>query len=756
MADPTASGGPDPDTKRYDAFISYSHAGERALAIEIQDALKRFDLPWYQRRALEIFRDDTALSVEPELWPSITANLDRSTWFVLIASPHSAQSIWVGREIDHWLTTQGSDGIVVVVATGDYRYDPEFQRFDPVADDAIHPVLQAAVVTDPIVVDLRGLVTRGAVDESDPRFRLAVAPIAARLRDTDPETLLARDTARRRRITLALRVAVILLGAFAAAAIVAGLVARAGQSEAAASRDEAVASQEIAEAQARTATSQALAAAATSTASGDGALALLVAAHAYDLEPTDETAAVLGQQLTNDTIRFLHGGAGNYVDVDLATDAPRVAAIDQHGTVLAWDTETGEPLFAIEGDGGNVAWSADGSLLMVADRSDQVRFYDGNGESVGEPLVTGHTSFMLSDAGGGPRGVTYCFRASLPKSTNCQTSGEIQAVADLHPDGRFVVVYDAATFELVAWDRTERRRVEAFTYPDGTERFDDHTGELILERAAVDLASGDRRPLTRAVPVVCSQAQLLAGPQDFDATLGWWIYGTAVVPYHESHGPTERPTLQCLPGSAVTGGESPEFVPVPITSNIRAVDLAPSGLIAYATEQPAVLLVRRGAGAARADVDAPIEEACAIAGRNLTVEEWARFAPGWPAEPLCLDEDGEPLPGPEATTDAAVRPALDDTPLAPYSTDRFETSEALTQAGFAVSGPCGLATSSSQLCGERYTNNRDEAVYELFADPAGPALYVHLAHDGSTWTVTDSHRDGAGSDPDWLVRLEEG
>jgi hypothetical protein len=52
----------------YDAFISYSHAADGALAPTLQRGLQRLARPWHRRRALEVFRDQTGLGVSPALW----------------------------------------------------------------------------------------------------------------------------------------------------------------------------------------------------------------------------------------------------------------------------------------------------------------------------------------------------------------------------------------------------------------------------------------------------------------------------------------------------------------------------------------------------------------------------------------------------------------------------------------------------------------------------------------------------------------
>jgi hypothetical protein len=51
----------------YDAFISYSHAKDKPIAAALQSVVQKLGKPWYRRRALRVFRDDTSLSGTPSL-----------------------------------------------------------------------------------------------------------------------------------------------------------------------------------------------------------------------------------------------------------------------------------------------------------------------------------------------------------------------------------------------------------------------------------------------------------------------------------------------------------------------------------------------------------------------------------------------------------------------------------------------------------------------------------------------------------------
>ena len=111
---------PEGSRKSYDAFISYAHDADAVFAPVVQRGLQRLAKPWNRRRAMEVFRDETSLAVSPGLWPSIRAALDASHAFVLLASPEAARSRWVGEEITHWVSSKGTDHLLVVVTDGSW------------------------------------------------------------------------------------------------------------------------------------------------------------------------------------------------------------------------------------------------------------------------------------------------------------------------------------------------------------------------------------------------------------------------------------------------------------------------------------------------------------------------------------------------------------------------------------------------------------------------------------------------------------
>jgi len=116
---------------RYQAFISYSHTGDSKLARALQSSLQRFARPWYRLAPLvRVFRDETSLAADPALWASIERHLGQSEWLLLMASPLSANSFWVNREVVWWLKHRGVASMLLLVTDGDIAWDHSKSDFD--------------------------------------------------------------------------------------------------------------------------------------------------------------------------------------------------------------------------------------------------------------------------------------------------------------------------------------------------------------------------------------------------------------------------------------------------------------------------------------------------------------------------------------------------------------------------------------------------------------------------------------------------
>jgi hypothetical protein len=207
--------------KRYDGFISYSHAADGQLAPRLQAGAQSFAKPWWRRRALLVFRDETGLSVNPHLWSSISDALDDSRWFILLCSPESAQSPWVEREIKHWREHHDPARILPVLTDGEWMWDASTQAFSP-GSTAVPPALWDAFDEEPRHLDLRWAREAEQLHLRNGRFRTAVAELAAPMRGV-PREELESDEIRihRRAVRLAWTAAIVLVALSLATAVAA-------------------------------------------------------------------------------------------------------------------------------------------------------------------------------------------------------------------------------------------------------------------------------------------------------------------------------------------------------------------------------------------------------------------------------------------------------------------------------------------------------------------------------------------------------
>lgn len=178
----------------YDAFISYSHTADGTLAAALQSALHSFAKPWYKRRALHIFRDQTNLAVNPALWSSIREALDQAFFFILLASPEAAASPWVEKEVEYWIGKNGPSHVLVALTGGSLKWDHSSASFTPEHTTALPANLLRAFPEEPLFLDLRWARNGDApLRLREPRFHEAVLQLAATLHNRPKDELDGED-----------------------------------------------------------------------------------------------------------------------------------------------------------------------------------------------------------------------------------------------------------------------------------------------------------------------------------------------------------------------------------------------------------------------------------------------------------------------------------------------------------------------------------------------------------------------------------
>jgi WD40 repeat protein len=287
------SSAPSTDPK-YDAFISYSHAGNRSLAPALQRGLEVLAKPLYQRRALRVFRDQTSLAATPALWEAIEEALGASRFFIVVASPAAAQSQWVRQEVAWWIKHRDPDRILIVLVDGVITWDKASNDFSAELTDALPDSLFGLFRQEPLWVDLRWVKEASEISHRNPRIQDAVATLAAPLRGLSKDDLVGRDLVLHRRTLRLTQFAVTLTTVLALAAASGAVVA--------------VRQRDAADLQRRLAESRALASAAQSLTSSRLDSAWLLARQAVRLDSSAQTRAALFAAMTASPqlVRFIH------------------------------------------------------------------------------------------------------------------------------------------------------------------------------------------------------------------------------------------------------------------------------------------------------------------------------------------------------------------------------------------------------------------------------------------------------------------
>jgi WD40 repeat protein len=393
----------------YDAFLSYTHS-DRPVAGAIQKGLHSIGRRLGQLRALRIFRDDTDLEANPDLWGRITDAMDRARYMIVVLSPKAAESYWVNKEVSHWLKRWGRDQVLLVLVDGELQWNADEQRFDPAVSDAAPPVLteSGSLPSDPLYIDVSPDLPW---DPSSPAFRDKVTALAAPIHGK-PKSHLASDDLREQRRFRRLRAAAITgLALLTVIAVVAAAFAFTLRREAVRQRqaalrqrDEAVALRLVDEAQHMIGDEN--------STGGQRAFQELIAAHVLATESGAGGAIdnIISRINAVKTVRAplskggRHGNRSDDTVVAFSPDGHRIAwrgddMILQQISLQLWDAVTSVPVprppltRAI-----SVAFSPDWHRLASGGDDNMVRLWETDtGRPLGAPL-TGHTAKVISVA----------------------------------------------------------------------------------------------------------------------------------------------------------------------------------------------------------------------------------------------------------------------------------------------------------------------------------------------------------------------
>ncbi len=352
----------------WDAFVSYARSNSERTAIAVQRGLHRFARPWNQRRAVRIFRDDSAMSTNPALWAAIEEGLSAAGHLILLLSPAAATSAYVEKEVAWWLDHKGPATILLVLDAGDLAWDQAGNRFS--ADSPVPACLREAFAEEPRWLDLRW-VHSSPDPAGDPRFAAAMADLSAPIRGIARDDLIGEDLTQHRRVRRLATSAVSLLALLLVISIVSTVLA-------VLQRDDVLR-------QAVTLRSRQLASTGSGLLDSDLRLAQLLAVQGFRTEESAATReALLRAAFASPLVdRFVTFGA-DITAVATSADAATVAVGLTDGRVYTVDGEgaTVPALrFTASGPVTNLRASKDGAVLLAATR-DAVTVWDAAGSRV--------------------------------------------------------------------------------------------------------------------------------------------------------------------------------------------------------------------------------------------------------------------------------------------------------------------------------------------------------------------------------------
>ena len=344
------STGPSKLDYTYAAFISYSHRADAGLSRSLQSALGRFARPWYRRRALRLFRDDTDLSVSPGLWPSIEQGLAASAHFILLASPAAAASRWVGQELAYWLTHRSARTLLIVLTEGDIVWDDAAGDFDWGKTTALPRSLSKAFSEQPLFLDLRWTRAVSDLGLKNAAFRDATAGISAVLHGRSKDSMIGEDLREHRRT---MRIA---------ASVVIGLAALVGLAvfqRGSIQREEKIALARKLATQAQLVRDQRPTLL---------PISLLLALESMRIAPSPEAEQLARQNLNLMPRPIYHVGSGTSVNtVAFSLDGKYLATAGNGNTARIWDASTGREVQAFRHSEAvsSVAFTPDATSLVV-------------------------------------------------------------------------------------------------------------------------------------------------------------------------------------------------------------------------------------------------------------------------------------------------------------------------------------------------------------------------------------------------------
>jgi WD40 repeat protein len=407
----------------FKAFISYSHAADGKLAPAVQHALHRIAKPWYRLRSMRVFRDQTNLSTSPGLWTSIESALKEAEFFLFMASPKAAQSVWVQKEVSWWLENRSWKTFLIVLTDGEILWNEAARDVNWAVTTALPRSLSGAFPEEPLYTDLRWARSGEQLSPRHTQFRSAILDLASTLLARPKDELDGDDVRqyrRTKRVAWSAGVALALL--FVAALLAAVFATR----------------------QSLVATSRALGARSEALLPTNPELALLLAREAVRFNADEQAEFALRQAFVRNPRRLFHQtGSGQVAAAFSGADFVIAAEAGKRASV--WSVGAGKKVSELPFEAGDrlmISQSPDRAMvaLQSADYMNEPNFtvYDGNTWRPVATLQGGGARFsrdgkVLTAVEG--RKIRQWFVPSLREREVAATLPENYVLRDVSPDG---------------------------------------------------------------------------------------------------------------------------------------------------------------------------------------------------------------------------------------------------------------------------------------------------------------------------------
>ena len=361
----------------YNAFISYSHTADDKFASSLQKALQKFAKPWYKKRSLEIFRDESSLSVSPHLWENITQALDNSEYLILLGSSGSENSHWVNEEVKYWLEHKSLETILICLTEGEIEWDMKNNCFLNPNNNSLPPALDNQFVSEPFYIDLRKSKTEEDVSLENPIFKKEILKLAAQIHHKSPNDLASEEVTVHRKWILFRNAVAGILGLLFIISIVLGLFANSQRKKA--------------ENQMKIAQANFLMIAANKEVENDATLALRLASKAISLTNSKDSIILSDAHkiyIENALYKAVFKHSDEVVSVAFSPDGSKILTGSRDSIARLWDiqgNQIGKDMKHL-GAINSIAFSPDDTHILTGSNDKTAKLWDLQGNQIGNDM----------------------------------------------------------------------------------------------------------------------------------------------------------------------------------------------------------------------------------------------------------------------------------------------------------------------------------------------------------------------------------